>query len=80
MFTVMITMAILFHLVFDSKNQTLLIFSENKNSSMFENFRTALDGKNSIKFISTNNLKIMHFSPMVSENKKFVAFYQLLLI
>lgn len=55
----------------DSKNQTFInFFSENKNSSMFENFRTALDGKNSAKFISTNNLKIMHFSPIVSENKK----------
>ncbi len=55
----------------ETKNQIYInFFSEKRNSILHDNFKMALNGKNSAKFISTNDLKIMHFSPIVSENKK----------
>ncbi|MGY3804344.1 adenylate/guanylate cyclase domain-containing protein [Pigmentibacter ruber] len=55
----------------ESGNQTFInFFSENKNKILFDSFKQALDGKNSSKFMSSNNLKIIHLSPVISENKK----------
>ena len=55
----------------ESGNQSFInFFSENKNNILFDSFKQALEGKKSSKFMSNNNLKIIHLSPVISENKK----------
>ena len=45
-------------------------FSEKKNSPLFQNFKDAQMGKPSSKLFSDNNIKFIHISPVISNNKK----------